>query len=168
MSAADERPAGGSGVGRRVTLLALSLMLLPVGLAVCLFPLLAGSPFHAVESIDPAMVASLRVFVLNRAELDGGPDVGPFVARPDDVAGLLAPLTRLTALPAPPEAARGPWLGEYRIRTTDNRRAAVWRTSRRQRPARRCCTPGPSWCPGSSFCGWWSGAAGTRAANRWP
>ena len=125
---ADERtgrPAGGSRVGRRVTLLALSLaVLLPAGLAVVVFPLLAGSPYDSPDAIDPAAVKSLRVFVLNRKELDGGEDVGPYIARPADVPTLLAPLRGLTPLAEKP-AVVGPWLGEYRIRTTGGRRATV-------------------------------------------
>jgi hypothetical protein len=133
---ADGRPTGGGGVGRRVLLLTLSLMLLPVGLAACLFPLLAGGPFESPDGIDPAAVDSLRVFVLNRSELDGGDDIGPFQASADDIPALLAPLRGLTPLPAPPESARGPWLGEYRVRTTDRRRGTVrlyW--SRQAHPA---------------------------------
>lgn len=119
------RPAGGSRVGRRVTLLALSLAaLLPAGLAVVVFPLLAGSPFDSPDAIDPAAVKSLRVFVLNRKELDGGQDIGPYTARPADVPALLAPLRGLTPRDAKP-AVVGPWLGEYRIRTTGGRRATV-------------------------------------------
>ena len=119
------RPTGGRRIGRRVALLALSLMLLPVGLAVGLFPLLAGSPFDAVEGIDPADVQTLRVFVLNRREFDGGDDVGPFHARPDDAARLLEPLRGLTPLVGPPADARGPWLGEYRIGLKGGRRGTV-------------------------------------------
>lgn len=122
---ADDRPTGGGSIGRRVTLLALSLMLLPVGLAVLVFPLLAGSPFDSVEAIDPARVKSLRVFVLNRKEFDGGEDVGPYLARSEDVRSLLRPLAGLTPLDAPPGNARGPWLGEYRVRTDAGRRGTV-------------------------------------------
>ena len=122
---ADGRPAGGSQIGRRVTLLALSLaVLLPAGLVVVLFPLLAGSPFDSVDAIDPAAVKAVRVFVLNRKELDGGEDIGPYLAKPADVPALLAPLRGLTPLPeAPP--VRGPWLGEYRVRTANGRRGTV-------------------------------------------
>ncbi len=123
--AADGQPAGGSTVGKRVTLLALLLMLLPVGLAVGLFPLLSGGPFDSVDAIDPAAVKSLDVRLFNRAELDGGFDVGPFRARPEDVPALLAPLTGLAPLAGPPADARGPWLGEYRVRTTTGRRGTV-------------------------------------------
>jgi hypothetical protein len=120
------RPAGGNNrVGRRVTLLALSLaVLLPVGLAVVVFPLLAGDPFDSPDAIDPAAVKSLEVRVLNRKELDGGEDIGPYFARPADVPALLAPLRGLTPLDAKP-AVVGPWLGEYRIRTTGGRRGTV-------------------------------------------
>ncbi len=119
------RPAGGSRVGRRATLLALSLaVLLPTGLAVVVFPLLAGSPYDSPDAIDPAAVKSLRVFVLNRKEFDGGEDIGPYVARPADVPALLAPLRGLTPLAEKPVVV-GPWLGEYRVRTTGGRRATV-------------------------------------------
>lgn len=119
------RPAGGSHrVGRRVTLLALSLaVLLPVGSAVVLFPLLAGDPYDSPDAIDPATVKSVRVILRNRKELDGGDDAD-FLARPADVPGLLAPLRGLTPLDARP-AVVGPWLGEYRIRTTGGRRGTV-------------------------------------------
>lgn len=119
------RPAGGSRIGRRVTLVALSLaVLLPVGLAVGLFPLLAGSPFDSPDAIEPAAVAGLRVHVLNRAGLDGGEDVGPFQANPADFPALLAPLRGLAPLADKPDVV-GPWLGEYRVRTPQGRRATV-------------------------------------------
>jgi len=124
-STADGRPAGGRRVGRRVTLVALSLaVLLPVGLAVGLFPLLRGGPFDSPDAIHPADVAWLRVRLLNRPGLDGGEDVKPFVANPADYAALLAPLRGLTPLPEKP-AVPGPWLGEYRIHTVGGRRSTM-------------------------------------------
>jgi hypothetical protein len=126
MSATDGQPAKGRSVGRRVAVVAGLLLLLPVGLAVGVFPFLTDQPFDAVTDIRPADVQSVRVWMLNRTELDGGPDVGPFLAAREDWPALLAPLTGARDVSESnfPDA-RGPWLGEYRIRTVTGRRGTV-------------------------------------------
>lgn len=111
-------------VGQRILLIIALLMLVPVGLAFGLFPLLKTQPYQSVEEIDPAQVDSLRVFFLNRTELDGGEDIGPYFAAEEDYAKLLAPLVAVPRV-EDYQSARGPWLGELRIRTKVGRRATI-------------------------------------------
>lgn len=100
----------------RITLLVLALLIVPVLLALVVFPSLSDLPFESVTQLDPAEVESLTVRLLNRTELDGGDDVGPYYAAPEDIARLLAPLRGVPEVAGFPDA-RGPWLGEYRVRT---------------------------------------------------
>lgn len=122
--AATRPPARGRSVGRRVAVGVGLILLVPVGLAVIVFPFLADQPFETVADIRPEEVRSVRVWMLNRTELDGGPDVGPFIAARNDLPALLAPLAGATDVSQYPDA-RGPWLGEYRIRTVTGRRGTI-------------------------------------------
>ena len=112
------------GTGRRMAVLLFLLMLVPVVAAALVFPALSGSAFASAAEIDPAQVKWLSVRLLNRTELDGGSDVGPYYAAPEDVANLLKPLK---AVPETDEftGARGPWLGEYRVMLTSGRKGTI-------------------------------------------
>ena len=109
--------------------------------AAVLIPALRTQPFDSVAEIDPAEIKSLRVQLLNRKELDGGEDVGPYYADPADYPKLLEPLKGL-----PPvngfAGATGPWLGEYRVLLNNGRKATLklyWHrppTDRPDAPAR--------------------------------
>jgi len=109
---------------RRLVVGVLLVLLVPLVLAFVLFPLLQEQPFDAVGDIDPTAVQSLRVFVLNRKELDGGEDVGPYLAAAEDYTALLAPLREAREVPTFPDA-RGPWLAEYRVLLTSGRRGTI-------------------------------------------
>lgn len=100
------------------------ILLIPVALFFIVFPLLMEQSFDSVEQLKAENIRSLRVQILNRSEIDGGDDVGPFLADPVDYPLLLAPLA---AVPTTPEFAdaRGPWLGDYRIVTNDGRRGTI-------------------------------------------
>jgi hypothetical protein len=117
-----------SGVKKRtgiwIVLGVLVVLLLPIVLATLLFPLLQEQPFESPEDIRPEKIESLRVFLLNRRELDGGEDVGPYFAAESDYATLLAPLQDVPSVADFPDA-RGPWLGEYRIVTRDGRKGTI-------------------------------------------
>lgn len=108
--------------GRRIALLMLPVVLAPVLLAVCLFPLL--KPYDAIEEVRADDIASFRVHVLNRKEIDGGAEIDPFFADADDYPALLR---RLAGVPEVSgfDGARGPWLGEYRVVTKDGRKLTV-------------------------------------------
>jgi hypothetical protein len=120
---ATDRPTG-TNPAKRIVLIVLLLLLVPVGLALVLFPLLSEQPFDSVDELDPATIKSLNVFLLNRRELDGGEDVGPYTAAPEDYPALLAPLKGATRVDEFP-GVRGPLLGEYRVRTTTGRRGTI-------------------------------------------
>lgn len=107
-----------------IVLIVLALMGIPVTLALVVFPMLSDLPFESVHQLDPADVRSLSVRLLNRSELDGGDDVGPYFAAPEDYAALLAPLRHAPKVADFPDA-RGPWLGEYRVRTTSGRGGTI-------------------------------------------
>jgi hypothetical protein len=64
------------------------------------------------------------VHLLNRQEVDKGEDVGPFYADPADIPTLLDALRAATPVPAW-DGARGPWLGEFRVMTTEGRRGTI-------------------------------------------
>jgi hypothetical protein len=110
--------------GLWIALGVLLVLLLPVGLATLLFPLLQGQPFESPGEIRPEAIESLRVFLLNRRELDGGADVGPYFAAESDYDALLAPIQAVPWVADFPDA-RGPWLGEYRIVTKDGRKGTI-------------------------------------------
>ena len=136
-----ESPRGPSldtppGTGRNIAVLVFLLMLVPVLAAALVFPALRSQPFALVSEIDPAQVKWIKVQLVNRTELDGGADVGPFYADPSDHAKLLDALKDLK----PVEAfggAKGPWLGDYRVMLTNGRRATLklyWHRSPSARP----------------------------------
>ena len=116
-------PAGGN-TARRITLFVLGFLAVPVALIFLVFPFLSDEPFATVDELAPQNIASLRVSVVNRAELDGGEDVGPYLAAEADFAALLAPLKSVPEVEQFPNA-RGPWLGEYRVMTREGRRGRV-------------------------------------------
>jgi hypothetical protein len=111
-------------MGMRIALVVFLLMLIPVLSAALIFPAFNSQAFNSVGEIDPAQIKWLTVRLYNRAELDGGGDVGPYYASSEDYAKLLAPLE---SVPAVEEfvGARGPWLGEYRVMMTNGRRATI-------------------------------------------
>ncbi|MGL6094261.1 MAG: hypothetical protein ACRC7O_00485 [Fimbriiglobus sp.] len=111
-------------VARRIAVITFFLMLVPVGTAAFVFPALSQGPFASADDIDPAKLKWLSVRLFNRTDLDGGVDIGPYYAAADDYAGLLAPLRGATPVNGFDDA-RGPWLGEYRMRTTEGRPATV-------------------------------------------
>ncbi len=117
-------PSAGPHVTRRIVLYVLAFLLVPVVLAVGLFPYLLDEPFSSVDDLDPAKIRSLRVYLLNRGELDGGEDIGPYYAAESDFPSLLKPLREVPEVQEFPNA-RGPWLGEYRILTQDGRRGRI-------------------------------------------
>lgn len=102
----------------------LVVLLLPLTVAFVLVPLLLEQPFESAEEIDPAAVKTLRVFVLNRKELDGGRDVGPYLAAAADYPALLAPLREAHEVASFPDA-RGPWLAEYRVLLKSGRKGTI-------------------------------------------
>lgn len=102
----------------------LLVLLLPLLVAFVLVPLLLEQPFESAEEIDPDAVKSLRVFVLNRKELDGGRDVGPYLAAAGDYPALLAPLREAREVGSFPDA-RGPWLAEYRVLLKSGRKGTI-------------------------------------------
>jgi hypothetical protein len=111
-------------MGRRIAVITFFLLFIPVVTAALVFPALSQGPFASADDIDPAKLKWLSVRLFNRTELDGGVDIGPYYAAADDYAGLLAPLRGAAPVDGFAEA-RGPWLGEYRMRTTDGRPATV-------------------------------------------
>jgi hypothetical protein len=110
--------------GWKITLIVLALILLPVGLGFFVIPLLQGMPFDSPAELSPENVQSLRVHVLNRKELDGGEDLGPYYASAEDYERLLAPLKAAAAVGSYPDA-RGPFLGEYRVVLTSGRKGTI-------------------------------------------
>ena len=122
MDPAADRPAPRHGP--KIVLGLVAVMALPLVLIFAVFPLVRTQSFAHVEDLDPANVASLRVHLLNRQGIDGGPDIGPFYAAAADTATLL---DALRAVPEVPEfeGADGPWLGEFRVLTKDGRHGTV-------------------------------------------
>lgn len=112
------------GTGRRVAVAVFLLMLIPVLAAALVFPALRTQPFGSVAEIEPAEIKSLAVRLLNRTELDGGPDIGPYTAAAEDYAKLLEPLKAVPAVEGYVDA-RGPWLGEYRVLLLNGRKATI-------------------------------------------
>lgn len=111
-------------LARRVLVLSGVLLVLPLAVAFASILTLLGQPFGGVGEIDPADVRWLSVRLLNRAEVDGGGDVGPFYADPADVPALLDSLRGAAPVPAW-AGARGPWFGEFRVMTAEGRRGTV-------------------------------------------
>ena len=75
----DDPPRPKPRTLRWVVVGVLGVLLLPLAVAFVLVPLLLEQPFESAEEIDPAAVKQLRVFVLNRKELDGGRNGQPRV-----------------------------------------------------------------------------------------
>jgi len=100
------------------------ILLVPVALLFLVFPLLMEQPFDSVEQLKTENIRSLRVQILNRSQIDGGDDLGPFLADPADYAMLLAPLSAVPTIADYPDA-RGPWIGDYRILTNNGRRGTI-------------------------------------------
>lgn len=106
-----------------VVLLALPLVLY-FGVMLVLIPLLSEQPFESADELTPENIKSLRVYFLNRGELDDGPDIGPYFAAPEDYAALLAPLKAVPEV-SDFEGTRGVWLGEYRVRLKSGRYSPI-------------------------------------------
>jgi hypothetical protein len=102
------------------------LLLVPVvyGLALLGAFLLQGQPFESPAELTPENVQSLRVHLVNRKELDGGEDVGPYHAAAEDYERLLAPL-KAAAEVGPYPDARGVFLGEYRVVLKNGRKGPI-------------------------------------------
>ena len=110
---------------RRVATFMVPVLLLPAASSrLGLFPLLAPT-FDTIGELDPAEIKTLRVHILNRDGLDGGPEVGPYVADPGDYAGLLKPLLSVPEVRDGFAGRRGPWLGEYRVVLKSGRKGTV-------------------------------------------
>jgi len=101
-----------------------AILLVMALVATIVIPLLQEQPFDSVDELDPANIKSLRVYFLNRKELDGGDDIGPYFAAEEDYAKLLAPLRNISEVEQFQDA-RGPWLGEYRVRTKTGRKGTI-------------------------------------------
>jgi hypothetical protein len=110
--------------GRKLALVVLVLVPLVVGLALAGIYLLQGAPFESPAELTTDNVQSLRVHLLNRKELDGGDDVGPYLAAPEDYERLLALLKAVPEVEQFPDA-RGPWLGEFRIVLKNGRKGTI-------------------------------------------
>jgi hypothetical protein len=113
--------------GKWITLF-IVLFVLPLvlyfGVMLVLIPLVSEQPFDSADELTPENIKSLRVYFLNRGELDDGPDIGPYFAAPEDYAALLAPLKAVPEV-SDFEGTRGVWLGEYRIRLKSGRRDTI-------------------------------------------
>jgi hypothetical protein len=115
--------------GRRVALVLLLVVLL---LVPCVYlsamflviPLLQGQAFDSPAELTPEAIQSLRFQLLNRKELDGGEDVGPYFAAAEDYEKLLAPLKSAAEVEQYP-GARGPFLGEYRVVLKSGRKGTI-------------------------------------------
>jgi hypothetical protein len=109
-----------------ILLLVLPLVLGVVyfGVMLVLIPLLTEQPFDSADELTPENIKLLRVYFLNRPELDDGPDIGPYYAAPEDYAPLLAPLKAVPEV-SDFEGTRGVWLGEYRVRLKSGRRGTI-------------------------------------------
>ena len=118
---------------RRILLFMVPVLLTPVLLAVCLFPLLREEAFDSIDELRPENISTFRVQIQNRKEIDGGEPIDLFYVAESDYESLLLPLFEV------PEAkayagARGPWLGEYRVVTKEGRTGRVrlyWTTPTR-------------------------------------
>lgn len=123
-TAGSTEPPAGSNVARRIMLIVLGFLVVPLALIFLVFPFLFDEPFATVDELAPENIASIRVTLVNRSELDGGDDVGPYLAAEADFVVLLAPLKSVPEVERFPNA-RGPWLGEYRVMTKEGRRGRI-------------------------------------------
>lgn len=105
---------------------AVVLLLIPAvyGLALLGIYLLQGQAFDSPAELTPENIRSLRVHLLNRKELDGGEDVGPYYAAAEDYEKLLAPLKGAAEVGSYP-GTRGPFLGEYRVVLKSGRKGTI-------------------------------------------
>jgi hypothetical protein len=114
--------------GRRIALLValivVPLVLVYFGVMLVAIPLLSEQAFESADELTPENIKSLRVYFLNRRELDDGPDIGPYYAAPEDYAMLLAPLKAVPEV-SEFEGTRGVWLGEYRVRLKNGRYSPI-------------------------------------------
>lgn len=118
---------------RRLILFMVPVMLTPVLLAVCLFPLLREEAFESIDELRLENVSTFQVQIQNRKELDGGDSIDLFYVAEADYAMLLQPLLEASEVKGFADA-RGPWLGEYRVVTKEGRAGRVrlyWTTPRR-------------------------------------
>src|SRR5262245_8543540 len=118
-----------AGRGKWYILILLAIVAVPATLIP--FVLSRSRPeLRSFDEVNPADVTRLEVRLFNlRAIVPASPDgetvpdtVGPFDARPDDIAPLLALLKGAKELP---ELPPGPWLGEYRLTLTTGRTQRV-------------------------------------------
>lgn len=114
-------PAPRPRYARRIVLAMIPVLAVPLLLIFVLFPMMMSRPFDSIDELRPDNIATFRVEILNRKDLDQGDDITPYFADEADYRLLLAPLLEV------PEAddfvgARGPWMGEYRIVTKTGRR----------------------------------------------
>ena len=100
------------------------IMTIPFVLFFGLFPLLQNRPFDSIDEIEVNQIQRLEVRIYNRSELDGGDDVGPYIAGPLEYDRLLKPLIGVSEV-SQYDGARGPWLGEYRILLKNGRKGTV-------------------------------------------
>jgi hypothetical protein len=125
---ADIRPTR-PRTARKVTLAVFLafFLLVPVVYGLVFFvviPLLQGRAFDTPAELTAGDIESLRVHLLNRKELDGGEDVGPYFAAPEDFEALLAPLKAAEEVGEFPDA-QGPFLGEYRVVLKSGRKEPI-------------------------------------------
>lgn len=118
------RPRSGPKLALLVALIVALLVSGVYGTALLVAYLLQGQAFESPAELTPENVRLLRVHVLNRKELDGGEDVGPYHAAPEDYERLLAPLKAATEVGQYPDA-RGPFLGEYRVVLKNGRKETI-------------------------------------------
>jgi hypothetical protein len=109
---------------RRIVLFMIPVLAVPVILAFVLFPFLMEQPFDSIEELKPENIATFRVQILNRKEIDGGDEISPYFADEADYKMLLEPLLNVPETNVF-EDARGPWLGEYRIVTKTGRKGTI-------------------------------------------
>ena len=122
--ATPTRPRTGKKIALIVFVVVLLLVPAVYGLALLGAYLLQGQPFDSPAELTPENVRSLRVHLLNRKELDGGEDVGPYHAAPEDYERLLAPLKAAAEVGSYPDA-RGVFLGEYRVVLKNGRKGPI-------------------------------------------
>jgi len=109
---------------RRLVLFMVPVLLTPVLLAVCLFPLLREEAFDSINELRLENVSTFQVQIQNRKEIDGGETIDLFYVAESDYAQLLRPLFEVPEVQGF-AGAQGPWLGDYRVVTKDGRKGRV-------------------------------------------
>ncbi len=109
---------------RRILLFMVPVMLTPVLLAVCVFPLLREEAFDSIDELRLENVSTFQVQIQNRKEIDGGDRIELFYVAESDYAMLLKPLFEAPEVKGF-AGAQGPWLGEYRVVTKEGRTGRV-------------------------------------------